>query len=863
MKRLFVFLLALPLFAAPLPEEVRQAVEQVRKYDYSQPRSAPYLLEQFAPKADPEQRAALAALLVKAISSPDTTSLGRTLLCQRLAVVGTDAERALVTTHLGEMVSETRAPVPQAVCLAEASDTAPAKRIAGLSSLARFYPQDAPPVLLKALTDADPVVSATAIQLLGKLHAASLVAQLPKLDAPRQVLALSVLADHKVVAARDAVTALVNSGDELVRLAAIHALGSVGDVTSLPLLVKLAVGEKAAIKSAAENALAQLAAPGVDNAILAGIVTGSSAERLVMINAAGGRQIVGLSQLLLNAAMDKDESVQTAALKTLAKTGGADVYPQLVEMLATVRNPALESAVVSVGRRLDDPKARLAPLLALLERAGASVEVQTAVMRTLSPIGGAEALAAVRQRLTSPDTNLKDAAVRALCDWPDASALEDLRKLAADASASTVHRTLAERAVKRLTAPAPRERKGPGRPRLSTAARREALAKSLPAEMRLLVYLDCGPETESASADGARLRVLRGKPYQWADEPAGTIVFDGKVVLVEVSGLDATKNYQIGFTWWDYDANGRAQSVWIGGQKIAEKTPLPKREGPATLAVGIPAATIKDGKVTVEFRKEAASNAVLSELWLMEEKKTTSAPRQSNPVMKPNATAWKKVVIVTGLEYPGHKWRETAPILKEALAKDKRLEVTVVEQPEFLASPKLPEYDVVLLNYQNHQMPAPEGALANLKSAIEGGKGLVLFHFACGAFIDWNTKTVPKDFLAIAGRVWNPKLRGHDPRGPFTVHMADTQHPITKGMSDFETDDELYTCLDGDVPIHVLATAISKVDKKEYPMAFVLTPGKGRTFHCVLGHDVKALNSNTLELFRRGTAWAAGETPTP
>lgn len=218
----------------------------------------------------------------------------------------------------------------------------------------------------------------------------------------------------------------------------------------------------------------------------------------------------------------------------------------------------------------------------------------------------------------------------------------------------------------------------------------------------------------------------------------------------------------------------------------------------------------------------------------------------------------KKVVIVTGLEYPGHKWRETAPVLKEAIGQDKRLQVTVIEQPEFLASPKLADYDVIVLHYQNHQAPAPEGALANLKKVVEGGKGLVLVHFACGAFIDWTTKTAPNDFLAIAGRVWNPKLRGHDPRGPFKVEIVDKRHPITKGLADFETDDELYTCLDGDTPIHVLAQATSKVDKKDHPMAFVLTPGKGRTFHCALGHDVKAFNPQTRELYRRGTAWAAG-----
>ena len=87
----------------------------------------------------------------------------------------------------------------------------------------------------------------------------------------------------------------------------------------------------------------------------------------------------------------------------------------------------------------------------------------------------------------------------------------------------------------------------------------------------------------------------------------------------------------------------------------------------------------------------------------------------------------------------------------------------------------------------------------------------------------------------------------------------DAEHPITRGLKAFETADELYTCLDGDTPIHVLAKATSKVDKKDYPMAFVLTYGKGRVFHCVLGHDVRALEPEAVrELFRRGTAWAAG-----
>ena len=211
------------------------------------------------------------------------------------------------------------------------------------------------------------------------------------------------------------------------------------------------------------------------------------------------------------------------------------------------------------------------------------------------------------------------------------------------------------------------------------------------------------------------------------------------------------------------------------------------------------------------------------------------------------------VLIVTGIDHPAHNWRQTAPVLAEVLQKDPRLQVRIVEDPHFLDSSALHRYDVVVLHFMNWEQPAPGAkARSNLREFVQGGKGLFIVHFACGAFQDW------PEFRNLAGRVWDPKLRAHDPRGPFRVNITDVNHPITQGMQSFETDDELYTCLVGDRPVKVLATARSKVDEKEYPMAFAFDYGKGRVFHSLLGHDVKAiLNPNVAELFRRGCAWTA------
>jgi len=212
-----------------------------------------------------------------------------------------------------------------------------------------------------------------------------------------------------------------------------------------------------------------------------------------------------------------------------------------------------------------------------------------------------------------------------------------------------------------------------------------------------------------------------------------------------------------------------------------------------------------------------------------------------------------RILLLTGNDYPGHKWKETSPVLAEGIRKDPRLTVEIQPDPNFLASPKLHDYDAVILHWMNWETPDPgPEARENLRKFVASGKGLVLVHFACGAFQGWD------EFPRIAGRAYDPKLRGHDPRGPFQVEIIKPDHPITLGLKSFDTDDELYTCLAGDAPITILATAKSKVDQKDYPMAFVLNYGKGRVFHSVLGHDVKAFSPAVLELYLRGTLWSCG-----
>jgi hypothetical protein len=161
-----------------------------------------------------------------------------------------------------------------------------------------------------------------------------------------------------------------------------------------------------------------------------------------------------------------------------------------------------------------------------------------------------------------------------------------------------------------------------------------AVAKRAPEGFELACYLDCGPDAADGAKDRPFLRLVSGGAYIWSDTVrAGdlrlvTINYDGQQVVFEATGLNPKKAYQIGFTWWDFDHNTRAQSVWaITGKgreiKLLEKTKLPagpNNEPAAEKTVPLPPDTIADGPVRIVFRNESLPNVVVSELWLWEGK---------------------------------------------------------------------------------------------------------------------------------------------------------------------------------------------------------------------------------------------------
>ena len=368
---------------------------------------------------------------------------------------------------------------------------------------------------------------------------------------------------------------------------------------------------------------------------------------------------------------------------------------------------------------------------------------------------------------------------------------------------------------------------------------------------QLVAYLNCGAQQRTPENATPAITLVSGDSYivPGAGGAVAALARDATEVVYAIHGLNPEADYVLGFTWWDADDSNRMQSVRFSVDSESWESVLPPTRPAAynndalTWARALlPLAAPYDAIETlrVAFVNEQGPNAVVSELWLLER----VAPARN-----------KRVLIVTGDDYAGHDWRATAPELAALLREDDRLEVSITECPAFYGSPLLRHYDATVLHFKNYEERLPLGRECwdGVTDHVAAGNGLVLVHFGCGAFQDWD------GFVNLAGRVWNPALRAHDPHGAFTVRIADEEHPVTRGMTDFEITDELYTCLDGDAPITVLCDAVSVVDNETYPMAFIVENTGGRVFHSVLGHDVVALQApGARQLHRRATAWAAG-----
>ena len=311
-------------------------------------------------------------------------------------------------------------------------------------------------IVLDILRSNDQEMQAAAIAMVKEMPGAevteALAKELPNLSAKSQVQLLSALGDRGDVVARPAVVTAVKAEDQSVRIAALRALGQLGDDSSVELLAQAAAGAKGAEQKAARDSLYRLRGQNVDKVILAVIPKAEAGIKVELISSVGQRNITTGVAVLLDMAKDSDRKVRTASLRTLKVIAGPEHLPALVELLIGAKSSSDRTEAVktiaAIAHRISEKNGQAASVLAVLPSVKETV-ARCSLLNVLGRIGDNSALPVLTAALKDENVDIKTAAIRALADWPTPEPTAELLKIA-DSSGNKVHRILALRGFVRL-----------------------------------------------------------------------------------------------------------------------------------------------------------------------------------------------------------------------------------------------------------------------------------------------------------------------------------------------------------------------------------------------------------------------------
>jgi type 1 glutamine amidotransferase len=252
-----------------------------------------------------------------------------------------------------------------------------------------------------------------------------------------------------------------------------------------------------------------------------------------------------------------------------------------------------------------------------------------------------------------------------------------------------------------------------------------------------------------------------------------------------------------------------------------------------------------------------------------------------------------RVLIVDGVN--NHDWQAGTKGIQDILKEKGGFTVevnTVMAETLEKWNPGFAKYDVVINNFNGGHTEKGLAWPARVESALEtyvrGGGGLVVYHAANNAFLNW---AAYNDMIGLGWRdpsfgvglavaedgsiVTIPKgsglKPGHPPRHDFEVHVRDTGHPVTQGLPVkwMQPMEQLTHGQHGPAEgLTILTYAYSETSKQNEPMDWVRSYGKGRVYVTMLGHTWKNEANPNLDckefrqLFAQGVRWAATQSAT-
>ncbi len=339
-----------------------------------------------------------------------------------------------------------------------AAKTSSHVRAAAWRGLALSDARERTKLLISALAASDET-HAAALKLVRELSDAdavrACVAQWDSLPADAQVAVLDAYvklgAESLPLVRRGSMSKAIT-----VRVAALQALGELGDTECFVVLSEAAARGETAERDAARQSLARVRGPGIREAFLARLKEAGTPEKAELLQALGERDDRAAGAVLLQHAASADEVVRVASLESLRRLALPESIAPLLELAAkstsdAQRDPVLK-ALYAVCQASADKAEAARQLIASMNRFSAAERRQ--VLPLLAELATPDALAAAQSATREQDGELAREAVRVLGQWPNAAPASQLLELARTGATVTL-RTLALRGAIEVTGQEP------------------------------------------------------------------------------------------------------------------------------------------------------------------------------------------------------------------------------------------------------------------------------------------------------------------------------------------------------------------------------------------------------------------------
>jgi uncharacterized protein len=224
---------------------------------------------------------------------------------------------------------------------------------------------------------------------------------------------------------------------------------------------------------------------------------------------------------------------------------------------------------------------------------------------------------------------------------------------------------------------------------------------------------------------------------------------------------------------------------------------------------------------------------------------------QADDAVKTSPTKKIQVLVLSG----GHGFPDKP--FREIFASFPDMNCTFVEEKvggEAFADIDNWKYEAIVL--YNFEKKPSEKEKDNFLKLMDRGVGLVVLHHGLHAYRDW------PEFQKIAGITSFVDNARDDV--DYKIHIEDPQHPIVKGLGDFDVKDETYLGHQIDPEAKVRIFLSTDEPKNLKAVAWTHTYRKSPVCFYQLGHGVSIYGQKEFrEVLGNAIRWSAGKLPSP